>query len=170
MRTINQSVQFVVFEGAEHSENAIKLINYLATEEGMLLAEFGIEDEHWVRGEDGKPVSLLTTESEKAEVGTGSCAWVHRLSYFNAAFSDAYDADRAIMKDSVQKTYVMPTTESYKDNSANLGSIQSTYFAEIVCNPDIDFDATVDKYIKEWNEAGGAEWTKEINEYWSSRK
>lgn len=170
MRTINQSVQFVVFEGAEHSENAIKLINYLATEEGMLLAEFGIEGEHWVRGEDGKPVSLLTTESEKAEVGTGSCAWVHRLSYFNAAFSDAYDADRAIMKDSVQKTYVMPTTESYKDNSANLGSIQSTYFAEIVCNPDIDFDATVDKYIKEWNEAGGAEWTKEINEYWDSRK
>ena len=170
MRTINQSIQYVLFDGAEHSENVIKLLNFLATEEGMLLTQYGIEGEHWVRGEDGNPVSLLTTDAEKAAAGTGSYAWVYRLSYFPASFSSAYDADRQVMKESVEKTYVMPSTESYRENSTNLGSIQSTYFAEIVCNPDIDFDATVDKYIKEWNEAGGAEWTKEINEYWSSRK
>ena len=65
--------------------------------------------------------------------------------------------------------FVMPTTASYIDNKANMSSIQNTYFAELICNADIDFDATFEKYIKEWNEAGGAEWTKEINEYWASR-
>lgn len=41
--------------------------------------------------------------------------------------------------------------------------------ADLICNPDIDFDATFDQYIKEWNEQGGAQWTQEINEYWQSR-
>lgn len=31
-----------------------------------------------------------------------------------------------------------------------------TYTADLICNPDIDFDATFDQYIKEWNEQGGA--------------
>ena len=44
-----------------------------------------------------------------------------------------------------------------------------TYTADLICNPDIDFDATFDQYIKEWNEQGGAQWTQEINEYWQSR-
>lgn len=136
----------------------------------MLLTQFGIEGEHWIRDESGSPVSLLTTEEEMAAVGTGSYAWMYRLSYFNAAYSKEYDAERQKLKDSVVKTYVMPSTESYKDNSANLSSIQSTYFAELICNADIDFDATFDQYIKEWNEAGGAIWTEEINEYWASRQ
>ena len=170
LRTCPQSIQCVVFEGAEHSENVIKLLDYLATEEGMLLTQFGIEGEHWTRDEDGNPVSLLTTEEEMAAVGTGSYAWMYRLSYFNAAYSKEYDSERQKLRDSVVKTYTMPTTESYMDNKANLSSIQNTYFAELICNPDIDFDATFDKYIKEWNEAGGAEWTEEINEYWASRK
>lgn len=170
LRTVNQSIQCVVFEDAEHSENVIKLLNYLATEEGMLLTQFGIEGEHWTRDESGNPVSLLTTEEERTAVGTGSYAWMYRLSYFNAAFSKEFDDERAIIKNSVEKTYVMPTTESYPDFSANLSSIQSTYFAELICNADIDFDATFDQYIKEWNEAGGAIWTEEINEYWASRQ
>lgn len=170
LRTCPQSIQCVVFEGAENSENVIKLLNYLATEEGMLLAQYGIEGEHWVRDEQGNPVSLLTTDEEFAAVGTGSYAWMYRLSYFAANYSKEFAGERQKLKDSVIKTYTMPSTESYKDNSANLSSIQNTYFAELICNPDIDFDATFDKYIKEWNEAGGAEWTKEINEYWDSRK
>ncbi len=170
LRTVNQTIQCIVFKDAEHSENVMKLLNYLATEEGMLLTQFGIEGEHWTRDENGNPVSLLTTEEERTAVGTGSYAWMYRLSYFNAAFSDAYDAERAVMKASVEKTYTMPTTESYLDNKATLKSIEDTYFAELICNPDIDFDATFEKYIKEWNEAGGAEWTEEINEYWDSRK
>ena len=169
LRTVNQTIQCVVFDGAEHSENVIKLLNYLATEEGMLLTQFGLEGEHWTRDENGNPVSLLTTEEEHTKVGTGSYAWMYRLSYFNAAFSKAYDADRQVMKESVTKTYTMPTTASYMDNKANMSSIQNTYFAELICNPDIDFDATFEKYIQEWNEAGGAEWTEEINAYWDSR-
>ena len=109
---MNQSIQCVVFEDAEHSENVIKLLNYLATEEGMLLTQFGIEGEHWTRDESGNPVSLLTTEEERTAVGTGSYAWMSRLSSFNAAFSKDFDDERAIIKNSIEKTYVMPTTES----------------------------------------------------------
>ncbi len=47
--------------------------------------------------------------------------------------------------------------------------VVTTYTADLICNPDIDFDATFDQYIKEWNEQGGAQWTQEINEYWQSR-
>lgn len=170
LRTVNQSIQCVIFEDAAHRENVMKLLNYLATEEGMLLTQFGIEGEHWIRDEHGNPVSLLTSEEEQSAVGTGSYAWMYRLSYFNAAFSSNYDADRAVLRNSVEKTYTMPTTESYIDNKTNMGSIENTYFAELICNPDIDFDATFEKFINEWNEAGGTEWTEEINKYWTSRK
>ena len=105
LRTVNQTIQCVIFNGAEHSENVIKLLNYLATEKGMLLTQFGIKGEHWSCDENGNPVSLLMTEKERTNVGTGSYAWMYRLSYFNAAFSKAYDAERAVMKASVEKTY-----------------------------------------------------------------
>lgn len=170
LRTVNQSIQCVVFKDAEHSENVIKLLNYLATEEGMLLVQFGIEGEHWVRDENGNPVSLLTTDEERTAVGTGTYAWMYRLSYFNAAFSSAFDDARQVMKNSVVKTYTMPSTESYVDNSANLSSIQNTYFAELICDAEIDFDATFEKFVNEWNAAGGEQWTEEINEYWASRQ
>lgn len=170
LRTVNQSIQCVVFRDAKHAENAIKLLNYLATEEGMLLTQFGIEGEHWVYDENGQPKSLLTTDEEHAAVGTGSYAWMYRLSYFNAAFSSEFDGDRALIKAATVPTPVMPTTPSYADNQSTLSSIISTYTAELICNPDIDFDATFDKYVKEWNELGGAEWTREINEYWQSRQ
>ena len=169
LRTVNQSIQCVVFKDAEHAANVIKLLNFLATEEGMLLTQFGIEGKHWEYDENGNVVSLLTTEAEQAAAGTGSYAWMYRLSYFNAAFSHEFDDERAIIKASTVKTYTMPTTESYMDSKTTLDSIVTTYTADLICNPDIDFDATFDQYIKEWNEQGGAQWTQEINEYWQSR-
>ncbi len=170
LRTVNQSIQCIVFRDAENAENAIKLLNYLATEEGMLLTQFGIEGEHWVWDENGKPQSLLTTPEERAAVGTGSYAWMYRLSYFNAAFSHDFDDDRALIKAATVPTAVMPTTESYKDSQSVLSNIVSTYTADLICNPNIDFDETFDKYVKEWNDQGGAKWTEEINEYWQSRQ
>lgn len=170
LRTVNQSIQCVVFEDAENAENVIKLLNFLATEEGMLLTQFGIEGEHWVYDENGQPKSLLTTDEDRAAVGTGSYAWMYRLSYFNAAFSSEFDDERATMKAATVPTPVMPTTESYIDNKATLSSLVSTYTAELICNADIDFDETFDKYVKEWNKLGGEEWTEEINEYWQSRQ
>lgn len=170
LRTVGQSIQCVVFENAEHPENVMKLLNYLATEEGMLLTQFGIEGEHWQYDENGNPQSLLTTDEERAAVGTGSYAWMYRLSYFNAAFSSEFDDERALISAATVPTAVMPTTASYMDSKATLTSLVSTYTAELICNPDIDFDETFDKYIKEWNELGGELWTQEINEYWQSRQ
>lgn len=95
---------------------------------------------------------------------------MHRVSYFNAAFSSEFDDERALISSATVPTIVMPITESYKDNKANLSKLVSTYTAELICNADIDFDETFDKYVKEWNDMGGAQWTEEINEYWQSRK
>lgn len=170
LRSIPQTMQCVVFKNAEHPENVMKLLNYLATKEGMLLTQFGIEGEHWKYDENGIPQSLLTTEAELAEVGIGSYSWMHRVSYFNAAFSSEFDDERALISSATVPTIVMPITESYKDNKANLSKLVSTYTAELICNADIDFDETFDKYVKEWNDMGGAQWTEEINEYWKSRK
>ena len=95
---------------------------------------------------------------------------MYRLSYFNAAFSSEFDDERALISAATVPTAVMPTTASYMDSKATLTSLVSTYTAELICNPDIDFDETFDKYIKEWNELGGELWTQEINEYWQSRQ
>ena len=80
---------------------------------------------------------------------------------------NAIDGDNAILKEIEKRTgldieWELWPTDGYAQQCQLLFA-SGEY-------PDIDFDATVEKYIKEWNEAGGAEWTKEINEYWASRK
>ena len=169
MRTVNQNIQFVVFDGAEHADNVIKLLNYLATEEGMMLVQYGIEGTHWEYDEEGNIVDLVTEDTNLAELGRGSYAWVHRLSYFGASFSSDYDDERAVINAAVEPSPVMPTTESYPDFGSTIGKLITTYTAELICNADIDFDATFEQFVQEWNEQGGAIWTEEINEYWDSR-
>lgn len=169
MRTVNQTIQFVVFDGAEHADNVIKLLNYLATEEGMMLVQYGIEGTHWEYDEEGNIVDLVTEDTNLAELGRGSYAWVHRLSYFGASFSSDYDDERAVISAAVEPSPVMPTTESYPDFGSTIGKLITTYTAELICNADIDFDATFEQFVQEWNEQGGAIWTEEINEYWDSR-
>ena len=169
MRTVNQTIQFVVFDGAEHADNVIKLLNYLATEEGMMLVQYGIEGTHWEYDEEGNIVDLVTEDTNLAELGRGSYAWVHRLSYFGASFSSDYDDERAVISAAVEPSPVMPTTESYPDFGSPIGKLITTYTAELICNADIDFDATFEQFVQEWNEQGGAIWTEEINECWDSR-
>ncbi len=169
LRTMNQNIQFVLFKDAEHSENVMKLMNFLATEEGMMLTQYGIEGTHWKYDEAGNIVDLITDPSERAAIGTGSYAWVYRLSYFGASFSKEFDDERALVSNAVVPSPVMPTTESYPDFGSIIGKTISTYTAELICKEDIDFDATFDKFVKEWNAQGGAVWTEEINEFWQSR-
>ena len=166
LRTVNQTQQFVVFENSEHKENVIKLLDYLATEEGMLLVNYGIEGKHWVMGENGIPVSIIAEDADLAAIGSASYDWVHRVSYFALDFSKEFDAARQSIKECVIPTPVMPTTESYADNKSSLDYIYTTYRAELLTNPAIDFDAVFDQFVEEWNTAGGEEWTEEINAYW----
>lgn len=170
MPNVNQTMQFVCFKDSERSENVMKLLNFLATEEGMLLTSYGLEGEHWEYDANGNPKSLLTDNEQKAEVGVDSYSWAFRMSYFNAAQSSEFDDEIALLATCVVPNPVMPATESYTDNKTAINNVFNTYRAELICNPDIDFDATYEKMVKEWHEVGGALWTEEINEYWASRQ
>lgn len=170
MPYVNQTMQFVCFKDSERSENVMKLLNFLATEEGMLLTCFGLEGEHWVYDENGKPKSIVTDNEVKAELGIDSYSWAFRLNYYNVAMTSELDDELAVLAASTVPNPVMPTTESYADNKTAIDDTYKAYRADLICNADIDFDETYEKMVQEWNAVGGADWTKEINEYWASRK
>lgn len=63
-------------ETSKKAESVIKVLNYLSTEEGALLANYGIEGEHWKYDDDGYVIRIGEAEGKTSEelykMGIGS--------------------------------------------------------------------------------------------------
>lgn len=163
MRTIGQTMQTVVFADSPNADKVVRLLNFLASDEGAVLTQYGIEGKHWVYDEDGNRVSLLTTDEEKGMSGVGSYDWLLRPSYFALAFSSQYDEVRAELKSHVEPTLVLPVAPAYMDYGTALNKLVSEAKASLIVTEDVDFDAVFDQFLKNWNEQGGELWTQEMN-------
>jgi len=156
----------------EKAEAVVKLMNYMISEEGSDLVEMGIKGVHWDEDENGKAIFTAPSENDqKAEMGYYSYNWFCKRLYFPRWNSDVtLNAGREFAKFAVYPA-VDATTPAALENGAVLSDIVKSSETELICSTEIkDFDAAFDEYIKKWNESGGAQWTKEMNEVYRQQR
>lgn len=144
-------------------EILLQYFNYLWTEEGQILANYGIEGEHFTF-EDGKPVlteSRLNDETTFDDVYTYRAGPVLVLQDYFAQTLDpkCYDCLTAWTSNN-DGSYVLPditftADESYEISSieAELNTYVSEYTLKVICG-ETDLDATWDEYLANLDSMG----------------
>ncbi|HML45130.1 MAG TPA: extracellular solute-binding protein [Clostridia bacterium] len=163
--------QVIVFDGAENPANAVKLMNYLISDEGVDLVQMGIKGKHWDE-KDGQVEVFPLSAEQKVELGYKSYYLISMKGYLQPI--RAYDPKVLRfgegMKAASVPQIVVGATPTYIDKGSVLSDIINKYETELIVSTDVDFDATFDKYVAEWNSAGGQTWTGEMDALYQAGK
>ncbi|MBB6732324.1 extracellular solute-binding protein [Cohnella zeiphila] len=145
-----------------------EILNALATDDSTYLtAVYGIEGEHY-QMQDGVPIMKpeYANENAKYKIGAGTFYGVFGT---KSKLMEKYDYTQDTLKfidslrDGVQTidslaVYVPAMTE-YPD----LGKLASESYLKFV-RGELNLDADFDKFVQDWNDAGGKEILRQINE------
>lgn len=136
----------------------LQYFNYFWTDEGRILANYGIEDEHYNLDADGHPV---LTDSRKQDISILDDVYTYRSGpilvlqdYFDQTLDKkSYDCLN-VWTASNDGAYVLPRISFDSDEAYELSGIQgdlatyvSEYTLKIICGQE-DLDATWDDYLE----------------------
>lgn len=135
----------------------LQYFNYFWTEEGSILANYGIEGEHYTLDEAGNPI---LTESRKNDISIMDDVYTYRSGplmilqdYFDQTLNEkSYDC-LDVWTSNNDGSYVLPRITFDSDEAYELSGIQnelatyvSEYTLKVICGQE-DLDATWDEYL-----------------------
>lgn len=155
----------IIFSSSKKQIDCIKFLDWVCTDEGSHLLEMGIEGVNWNMGSDGFPVLKKMSSEEKTALGFFSYNWLART--FG---SIPYYASKVVRETSaVARTYaVIPPVDGSTETSITSGPALNEFMrngeADLIISKDINFDTAFNKFVKKWNDDGGAKWQQEMSE------
>lgn len=168
-------------QDTEKLATIFKIMNAFATDDELyILASWGIEGEHYTKGEDGKMLrNPDMTNADFNAVGIWGCRSLYgsdravsETGYNLAFYNDVTIANRLSWFDKPQytsyiKDAVTTVLPSSSDLKAELNTLRDeTYIAMIKGERSID---TWDEYVEEYLELGGQTLADEANEWYASK-
>ena len=150
----------LLFEKCENKDRAMMLLNYLATDEGRDLINFGVEGEAWDEV-DGKVVMKGLTGDDYLKAGIGN----HTLFFWRCVFDRVEDALRA---DSIE-TYPIQwvpaqTFPNYDGDTSSLDALAKSELVRMVIEPNVDVDKAFDEFRANWLKMGGQDYVDYMTE------
>jgi putative aldouronate transport system substrate-binding protein len=157
----------IMLKDAKNPEAAMRLLDYMHTENGMMTQYSGVEGVHWEKKADGKYYTLPQfTKDQK---------WIQ----WYAAFENEWpllQVETPLVqsrRDSFNWKVIKNAgdgllTDAERKYSADLSTLISAEYSKFITGKrDI---GEFDKFVQEWKTAGGSQWTKEINERFKAKK
>lgn len=162
----SRTAYLIVFSKAtdEAAAQAIQLADYVISDPGFILTEIGLEGEHWTYDEAGNIVTNKLAVDQMREMGYGTYRYFMRQKMTQLPGTLPFVKDAAAFISQYGTEQLFPMTDSYVQNIVVLRDLRESYEAKLVVSDDIDFEAVFQEYIEAWNNAGGAQWTQEMND------
>ena len=158
-----QFINQIIFANSKNPEKCVQLLDYLATQEGIELAAFGVKGEAW-DDVDGKVVNRSMSTEEYKNTGAGLFAWMCRPGYY---LRNTDDLARAAIETYnpyiVRNPMPFSTALELKYGKELKTDLTNATFTKLIVEKDIDPKAVWDEYVAKWNSSGGAEMTAEVN-------
>lgn len=157
----------VMLKGAKNPEACMRLLDYMHTENGMMTQYSGVEGTHWEKKADGKYYTLPQFDKDQK--------WIQ----WYAAFENEWPLLKVetplvqSRRDAFNWKIIKNAgdgllTEAERKYSADLSAlIIDAYVKFITGKRDI---GEFNKFVEDWNNKGGSEWTKQINKLYKERK
>lgn len=170
MRSDNASVGYFRTAIAQKSKNvdgALRLVTWLASEEGNTVNNYGLKDEHYSVDSTGF-VKMLKNDADMTKWGTGKLS-IGNTPLFKHASPEFIDAVAFTNKASTKNVADGIVTDEFISTNLTLEDFtNSSLMAMIVEQKDID--KAFDDFVKEWTKRGGDKVTKSLDDKYQKTK
>ena len=170
MRMRPTRFESVIFADSKDPQpkRAMQLVDYLATEEGSILAAFGEEGVHYTW--EGRNLSVADmTEDERRASGTYVYSWFFRRNNI-LPINDLHYYVKDNYLEYVEWGISIPPTETFLQYGAALDDLARSRINAMLTTENVDIDAAYKEFVSEWYNMGGRDWVREANEYWANKK
>ncbi|HEY5586747.1 MAG TPA: hypothetical protein VIK78_19940 [Ruminiclostridium sp.] len=171
-----QFINQVIFKDAKNPEKCIQLLDYLATDEGSDLANFGIKGQTW-EDNNGKFAYKNLSPDEMKVSGAGLYPWLFKQKYFLKNSSDlALSAAETYKPYAVRNPMPYATdveqkySPSLKGDPSQGADLTTSTFTKIIVDKNADPDKLWQDYLDKWNSSGGKEMTDSVNAEYQKNK
>jgi len=160
----------------KNPEAAIKLLDYLVTEEGQDLVILGEEGKHFVNNEDGS-ATYLSPYAEDITLQRNEGGFCYSAIIGSMKNCATIKTLNQITRDAIAMGYENPYTNSVVlletpeielELGGLLSDIQKEAFASLIASEG-DLEAEVAKYVDKWLKSGGAEWVEQATEIYNNQ-
>ncbi|MDF2921613.1 MAG: extracellular solute-binding protein family 1 [Paenibacillaceae bacterium] len=153
-----------VLKESKNAEAAIRLIDYLSSEEGIRFNNYGVEGTDY--SVENGVVKMKITDEQKNARGIGQIRLV-----FYPLYDHTSPEFRKAQAYAEEIAYRDPTDGLYVNNPnvTDLNKFASERVLQMITSTG-SIDNMYADYVKEWNRRGGEEWTAQINEAYKARK
>ena len=157
---------FVIPATSEHPEAAMKLIDFLFSEEGDELTYFGVEDVmfKWTDKENGKYERLPGYEDDASHRAAGGFTFWQQCLLNNAEIKTLNALTQEAQAFAVENAFDWPKINTVLEADTEYGSTLSDITKEALAQLIVttgDVEAEYKAFVERWNEEGGLEWEKE---------
>ena len=160
------SFQSSVFAESNQPENAIKLIDFLASEDGAMFASYGEEGVHYSWDGSNLVVSDMT-EDDRKRSGAYVYSWFFRRTNV-LPINEHHAGIVASYLQYVEPLLAFPPLPAGAKYGAGLQDLVLSRVTALITSSDIDVDAEYAGLVAEWLDKGGREITDEVNAYYRS--
>ncbi len=154
----------LVFSQCEHPERVMAIIDYMASDEGRDLINFGPEGEAW-DDVDGVAVQKTLTDQEKIDMGVDA----YTLVFWRNTYERSGDPNRI---DSLKKYDVVwaPNADfpAYDGDSSALSGLAYSEITKMITEPDIDVDEAFAAFREQYMAMGGREYIDYMTEQYDA--
>lgn len=155
-----------VYKDSKNVDAALRLLDYLMSEEGNRFVQYGNEGEHYKW--EGENMVRLLSEDEMLELDLNKFQIGNKVLFDHSSdeLFDAFEFSHEIsIADPVDGIFIPELTNLYP----KLKEIANIRFIEMIVG-EIPIDTGFDAFVEEWNSRGGLELEDALNVAYQSRK
>ena len=158
-------------------EGAARIANFCMSEAGSDLLTLGVENVmyKWVDKEKGTIEYLDKYKDSATHRAAGGYCYVDLFRPYNhAEFRTLNEQTQEGVKEAwsngIDWANISTASQVYMDCGADMDQIINEMFAELLTTDEAKMQDVYNDYIKQWEDAGGSDWEKEVTELWNQQE
>jgi putative aldouronate transport system substrate-binding protein len=149
-----QPQELIIFAKSKFPAACVQYADYLMSEEGSNLAEFGIQGKHWDMV-DGRPKLRSLTDKDKQLMGFWMYNWMAKRTYLSAAVPKEIRDKASIYGPNMVPTPLNKITAADREFGAGLNDLTNKSIMTMIVDPAVNLDTAFQAYVDKFYASGG---------------
>jgi len=154
-------IKDAIMKDSKNLDAVLRFVNYVASDEGVMLLNYGIEDEHYAVDANGVLRDLVKDGDKKKYLGINELVLFSKETYTHT--SQVFKDTLKMLSDNSVMHYINNVSFDEKEKYwGDLRDIVTTNYFKMILG-EIPIDGGFEAFVEEYNKSGGEELTKGIN-------
>lgn len=158
-----------IMKDTKNLDACLKLVDFLASEEGYMLMNYGIEGEHYALDANGVVRDLVKDTDKSKFLGINELVMCSRTTFYNTS---QYFRDTLKMMEENSTANPFYLVNSHPDIQEDYGVVKDILYAEYfrMISGEVPIDGGFEEFVRQWKASGGDRLIQRVNEEWQKLK